>query len=299
LLTFNLEDAPKYEALSYVWGDGKEFKDITVDGQLLRILRNLFDALQAVRYADSERLIWIDAICMNQRDNNEKSSQVKIMADIYGGADNVAIYLGQSTNQTEEGMQNLQALMDVQKSKEDPPWSNIRLPELESGLADIIARPWFTRIWTVQEVTLARRTTLICGGCQVHWRVDLRTMKAIVFRIKAAIISPFYGLGYGDVSTLDWSPFLDILETQTRQAARREGVVLRRNQLDLAYDFRLRKSTDSRDKYYAIFGIIENDQGGQLSFDPDYSLNLEDVHRQFKAEIQRIGGIEDVPMTGL
>jgi hypothetical protein len=188
--------------------------------------------------------------------------------------------------------------MDVQTSKEDPPWSNIRLPDLESGLADIIARPWFTRIWTFQEVTLACQTTLICGNHQIHWRVDLRTMKAIIFRIKAAIISPYYGLGYGDRSTLDWSPFLDILETQMRQAARREEVVLRRNQLDLAYDFRHRESTDSRDKYYAIFGIIENDQSGRLSFDPDYSLNLEDVHRQFEREIQRIDGIEDVPVTG-
>jgi hypothetical protein len=97
-------------------------------------------------------------------------------------------------------------------------------------------------------------------------------------------------------TTLDWSPFVEVLEIQMRQAARREGIMLRRNHLDLAFDFRHRRCANPRDKYYAIFGIIENDAGGDLTMAPDYSVSLEDVHKQFTAAIQRIIG-QDLPPT--
>jgi hypothetical protein len=190
-------------------------------------------------------------------------------------------------------MRVLRFFTEANALSEEPPWSYTALPELERNLADILTRPWFQRVWTVQEATLSRHTTLVCGEHQVSWRGDLQTMRSIVFRIKAAAVSPYFSSATIPTITPDWSPLLNILETQMRQAARREGVTLRRNQLDLAYDFRHRQSADLRDKYFAIFGIIENDQGGQLSLLPDYRIGLEELHRKFTAEIQRIGETED------
>jgi hypothetical protein len=261
------------------------------------IPKNLLNALHALRSATHSRLIWADAVCINQMDFEEKSHQVAMMCQIYGTVDNVTVYLGQPTERTEEGMLSLQRLMDYQEP-EVPPWSETALPNVEMCLTDILSRTWFTRIWTVQEAMLAQHTTLMCGQYQVSWRGDLRTLKAIIFRIKAAVISPHYTLGGRHTSTLDWSPFLSVLETQMRQAARREGVTIQRNQLDLAFDFRHRHSGDPRDKFYAILGIIENDRGASLQFVPDYNLSLEEVYRNFAAEIQRIGGIEDIRSTG-
>ncbi|KAF2629230.1 hypothetical protein BU25DRAFT_18581 [Macroventuria anomochaeta] len=107
------------------------------------------------------------------------------------------------------------------------PWTYSTLPGVEQGLADILTRPWFQRIWTVQEATLAQHTTLLCGEHQVSWNGDLQTMKSLVIRIEATAISPFFAC-YGELpSTLDWSPLMNILETQMRQAAEREGVVLK------------------------------------------------------------------------
>lgn len=133
------------------------------------------------------------------------------------------------------------------------------------------------------------------GPRRVCWRGDLCTMRSIVFRIKSAVISPYYTMGEAEPGPdINWDPLLSVLETQMRQAARREGVVLHRNHLDLAYDFRHRRSHDARDKYYAIMSIIENDQGAELCLRPSYEISLEELHRQFIAEIQRIGEIEDV-----
>lgn len=117
-------------------------------------------------------------------------------------------------------------------------------------------------------------------------------MRTIVFSIKAAAISRQFFPVDVVTSTLDWSPLLNVLEMQMRQAARREGVVLVRNQLDLAHDFRHRQPKDPRDKFFAIWNIVENDRGGQLALAPDYSMPLEALHRAFTPH-QRDRGCTD------
>lgn len=290
LVAVNLLHAPPFEALSYVWGNYQERGTLSINGHAVEIHAELFNAIHTLRAPNSSRLIWADAICIDQTNNVEKAHQVRIMGHIYGAAENVAVYLGKPSEKSEEGMRYLKFFTDSNNLLEDPPWLYSGLPEVEDNLADILARPWFERIWTVQEATLARHTTLVCGEHRVSWPSDLQTIRSIVFRIKAAAISPYFSAASGSVyiSTLDWSPLLNILETQMRQAARRERVILRRNHLDLAFDFRHRKSADPRDKYFAIFGIVESDQGGQLAFVPDYNIGLEELHHRFTAEIRRI-----------
>lgn len=288
LVTVNLANCPPYEALSYVWGDYQQRASVKIDGYPIEIHAELFNAIHTLRNPDSPRLIWADAICIDQSNSPEKSHQVHIVGRIYETAENVVVYLGKPSDRSEEAMQYLNFFTNPSNVSEEPPWSYSELSMAEQNLADILSRPWFERIWKVQEATLARHTTLVCGEHRVSWHVDLQTMRSIVFKIKAAAISPYFSPNASYPSTLDWSPLLDILETQMRQAARREGVTLRRNHLDLAFDFRHRKCTERRDKYFAIFGIIENDQGGQLALVPDYTIGLEELHDRFTAETRRI-----------
>ncbi|EDU40826.1 het domain protein [Pyrenophora tritici-repentis] len=217
------------------------------------------------------------------------------MGDIYSSAAKVVVYLGQPTEQTEAGMSNLQSIM--QDSDHAPSWSTVPLAQLEESIKDIICREWFEGMWTVQEAALARSTTLQCGHYKLYWRGNLRTVRAMVFRIKTAAISPYYTLSSGRRSTLDWSPLLDILETQLRQASRREGKALQRTTLDLAFDFRDRITTVPQDRYLAILAVIENDDGARLKFRPDYTLPLEEIYHQFVVEIQSINGIGDVALN--
>ena len=124
-------------------------------------------------------------------------------------------------------MQALHFFTSNAASLHNLPWMYSALPEVEQSLADILTRPWFRRRWAVHEATLARHTTLPCGEHQVLWNGDLRTMKSLVFRIKATAISPFSACYGGLPSTLDWKPLLSILETQMLQSAKREGGVLK------------------------------------------------------------------------
>jgi len=77
------DPSQKYEALSYVWGTKTNETEIIIDDHRTLITNNLFKALRRLRRAKDIRQLWIDTICINQSDNNEKSTQVKLMAKIY------------------------------------------------------------------------------------------------------------------------------------------------------------------------------------------------------------------------
>lgn len=83
LQTVSLLAKPAFLALSYTWGDPKIRKSITVDGKSSQITQNLWDALYHIRKDHEEVTIWVDALCINQTDFEEKNSQVPLMKHIY------------------------------------------------------------------------------------------------------------------------------------------------------------------------------------------------------------------------
>lgn len=92
---------PSYSALSYVWGDPKHVCDIAINGKMAKITKSLANALRSIRKNTKIRVIWADAICINQQDFDEKSWQVQEMAAIYKRADRVISWLGPATVQVE------------------------------------------------------------------------------------------------------------------------------------------------------------------------------------------------------
>ncbi|KAK0645797.1 heterokaryon incompatibility protein-domain-containing protein, partial [Cercophora newfieldiana] len=90
---------PPYEALSYQWGnaDGNQPPAITINGISKQITPNLHSALRHIRDTGRERVLWIDALCINQDDLEEKSSQVQRMAGIYQLAERVLVWLGDAS----------------------------------------------------------------------------------------------------------------------------------------------------------------------------------------------------------
>jgi hypothetical protein len=88
----------QYEALSYTWDKQKPTRDITCNGASLCVTENVFQALRQLRNTKAQRRkLWIDAICINQKDEAEKTSQVSMMGNIYARADRVNIWLSHST----------------------------------------------------------------------------------------------------------------------------------------------------------------------------------------------------------
>ena len=94
-----LEDAPKYEAISYTWGNPANKTNVLCDSKIIMVTQNLKDALCRLKLKDESRILWADAICINQNDDVEKGSQVKLMARIYGNATRVCAWLGYATTQ--------------------------------------------------------------------------------------------------------------------------------------------------------------------------------------------------------
>jgi hypothetical protein len=97
LRVVSLADSPSFTALSYVWGEAEPRTTIFCDGHQLVITPNCFDALYVLRKRYGRLSIWVDAICINQQDDDEKSAQVSLMEDIYSWAENVYVWLGRAT----------------------------------------------------------------------------------------------------------------------------------------------------------------------------------------------------------
>lgn len=97
----SLDDLPTYEALSYTWGDPKITTAITVEGVGFLATENLFDFLSSLRSPTADRFLWADAICIDQKNNEEKIHQIKLMTKIYKYAGEVHIWFGTFTSDWE------------------------------------------------------------------------------------------------------------------------------------------------------------------------------------------------------
>jgi hypothetical protein len=92
----NLDASPDYHALSYEWSKITSSGSITCGNDSFKVTGNLVAALRALRTLDSPRILWVDAVCIDQSDTDEKSKQIPLMRDIYACARSVLIWLGPS-----------------------------------------------------------------------------------------------------------------------------------------------------------------------------------------------------------
>lgn len=91
---------PKYEALSYTWGDPKATREIIVNGYLVNVTFNLYSALYRLRQSEEMRVLWVDALCINQTDVDERGQQVGLMGKIYSICDNTVIWIDEPPFET-------------------------------------------------------------------------------------------------------------------------------------------------------------------------------------------------------
>ncbi|KAI3395932.1 hypothetical protein diail_643 [Diaporthe ilicicola] len=191
----------KFEALSYCWGreDPATQESVTIidgpsDRSTLAVGRNLASALRHLRPEQQSRTLWIDAICLNQSDDDEKSKQVTRMADIYRLASHVVVWLGPARDNSDVAMRELQRVgSGIQFAKQgyfcplpgnDPslvlfaPFQHFTRTQWDA-FETLFQRDWFGRLWIVQEVSLgAPRAVVVCGSMTIPWYVFCR---AVIF----------------------------------------------------------------------------------------------------------------------
>lgn len=153
---------PLYDAISYAWG-GEVFSHqlwIDVHGgssTQLSITANLADALCHFRFRDMSRFLWADAICIDQRDDTEKSTHITLMTDIYRVAANVLVWLGRG-DKVERIFARIKKIgrllqtssFTVSRSRDD---------SLMEMVHELVSLPWFSRRWVIQDVVLNPNVT--------------------------------------------------------------------------------------------------------------------------------------------
>lgn len=179
----SLNSPPAYEALSYVWGDASPTKFVSVDGHLFNATSNLEAALRHLRHRWCPRLLWVDAICINQADNGEKSYQVSLMGRTYSECSQTVAWLGLPTPETPEMLPVISLMgpflsvrywrqkipricMDIiaNTSANNRMRRNIFYRKLGRAIILVSQFPYWSRIWTYQEFWLPRKVTFLCGN---------------------------------------------------------------------------------------------------------------------------------------
>ena len=160
-------DRHHYEALSYTWGDSSKKKLICLNNRPFEVTQNLEIALRALRNDKYSRMFWVDAICIDQTNVTERNSQVMQMRNTYADANKVIIWLEDSDGDVERTVDLLAEAMS-------PPSEVIDVGDLRNailpGLQKFLKNPWWTRMWVVQEVAVARSDPIICCGTkQIGW----------------------------------------------------------------------------------------------------------------------------------
>lgn len=160
-VSLSSDPAPHYDALSYVWGLEQCPTPALVNGRSVPITSNLDIALRYFRDEHNSKTLWVDAVCINQKDNVEKGPQVQMMGQIYSKATRVLVWLGPAADGSDD-------LLD--RMKRGITEEEISDATFQSSSLALMGRPWFTRIWVQQEIALAAQDpTMCCGKHSISW----------------------------------------------------------------------------------------------------------------------------------
>ncbi|KAL2023614.1 hypothetical protein VTK56DRAFT_1771 [Thermocarpiscus australiensis] len=188
---------PQYEALSYTWGDADASKGTVAEVEDIRAAQepptelhlrpNLATALRYLRHSEEVRVLWIDAICINQEDIEERNRQVQRMTYIYKHARRVVAWLGEESDDSKHALATLRhvgqqlestksgRIIAAPHATERRLWRNDQPPAFNrrtwQAVRAFVERAWFYRLWCWQEINLGGRNALLqCGNDTISWR---------------------------------------------------------------------------------------------------------------------------------
>ncbi|KAG7285934.1 hypothetical protein NEMBOFW57_008230 [Staphylotrichum longicolle] len=248
LTQVSLDAAPEYEALSYTWGNPKDRRSITVNGRRIKVTAHLDAALRHLRFEDRPRTLWVDALCINQTDLDERERQVRLMRQIYSSARKVLAWLGEASSDSDLAIELLQKKQ----------YAKI----LEKGSAESVAfeklcsRPYWTRMWILQELAANPKQCAI--GCGTRW------------------------VEFDDVHTAFRSLRVQYKGSDHAHKAVMLSVYARSrllNLFDLWQSTVLFAASDDRDKIYALLSLMKDTDNSAIA--PDYGITVEELQRRF------------------
>ncbi|KAL9567507.1 hypothetical protein ACKAV7_008271 [Fusarium commune] len=334
LYTTSIKSPSPYIALSYVWGLGNKTQSIQVsnlndDGEaFIPITESLETALRHFRKPDEVITLWIDQICINQADNKEKGQQVAMMGSIYSSATQVLVWLGPAQDGSDKLMEawqdigqrarefGLESYMNPQsyylisalgRSKDPSDETALRFQSLLASTVEAFApllkemalkkwfeRPYFLRVWIIQEFCLCPDTILVCGSKTIP--VDF--VKLAVLLLQTAIGNMPQGhykqlqppeMPLERLAEVSSEPTARLFACRSRHQKHKDDelyMLLRRLFVELETS-----ATVHRDRIFALLGLAADAM--KLSIQPDYEGSTERILTQTaRTLIEKSGRME-------
>lgn len=260
---------------------------------------NLESALRNIRCKTAaekgrQAPLWIDAICINQEDVDERDEQVRRMKAIYQGADQVLIWLGDYDEPSDKDAlarvqrrlvasiaysspklvtRALTVMEVITRDLDSPIEASMKRLHVESltivdwlQLLRIFHRPWFERLWVIQELAVSTQAVGVWGRTTVPWK-DLEKVADFILRPNKNLITT-------EVRQL--LPWIGA-QRMTQVDLQSMPLVQTKNILTILHNTQNAKCTDPRDRLFAILGIVED----SIDVEIDYSIPVEKVYRDW------------------
>jgi hypothetical protein len=264
LLRTTIDRAPPYEALSYAWGE--DLCQITPqNGRVTTVTTNLYQALRYLQRSYAARVLWIDALCIDQENGAERSKQAQLMGQIYATAWRVLIWLGEADDKMSHSLTILERGYQAATAEVGQSIPVSLTAEQKGSIMQLIDRPYFNRTWVLQETIVAKTALVMWGRFNMPFETLIAACEVL------------------DLNESRWSHFNFACQTITTFGRLRrvfQGLTTDRAALGLTQlllHTMGNKATDPRDKVFALFGIV-NGAHDKTPAHPDYSRTVEEVY---------------------
>lgn len=303
-------DCPRYEALSYTWGRSYSPRHIFLNGSLFAITPSLYGALKRLRRNDASRVLWVDALSIDQSNIPERGKQVLLMKLIYSCASNVIIWLGEDSVSSRHAMD---LLCSASEQVDPHTWLSDRLKTTFQSditqwkaLLSLFKRDYWSRVWIIQETAVATNLDIVCGSLSCKWEVAVAAQNAwmnfkavAVSREQQDIIDSMEGF-----TQAERTPVSLILIPRNNGpvplSINRHNVSLARTSslVGLLQENWTAVATDPRDGIFALLGLANDCQTPTLS--ADYSLSLWETYmRTMNFLLENYGNLDIIAYSGI
>lgn len=283
-----------FEALSYTWGTDDREGKIIVNGELTRVQNSMEAALRRLRTLPetAHRMrYWIDGLCIDQKNEAERSREVLRMGQVYKTASSVVVWLGNAANESDEACDIISGMANLTEA-----WiRNWKAENFEvlnwSSIYHLLNRPYWRRVWIIQELAMNRdNTTFLCGN-RAFFRQELSEvfdfLESHGHRIRATgRPNPDGTIQESDLE-LDLRSLSQHANILLSLDARTEGNIPLSQVLDLSQHA---KARDDKDKVYGILELLPQPLASSVY--PDYTLPMEKVYEDFCRKVAQVMGLE-------
>ena len=319
-----------YEAISYTWGSMKPTEEIMVDGCKLEVTKSVYEVLASYSSLFLPKLLWIDAVCIDQNNLEEKALQVPLMQRIYRSADITSVFLGQAplpdTPKHEhelllpyrydsllrshaEFCQSAHVVFDLFREfhvlQEQLRGDGTTIYEMHEmvrpskykprvwmALQRLLQHPWFQRVWIVQEVALSSHVQVSYGGDVIDWE----TMGEAVQKLQRSRnfrlwLEWEHGIQLRHIQYTNMYNILRIDGMREKLHPREKyGWAQYPKMADVLREGFFFRATNPRDQVYGLIALCESP--GQLQV--DYKMSIEDTYVDAAIELLNIGSVRTV-----